>query len=298
MPKGIRDHSHTSPVSMEAKNLKIGGADPNNPALIIRRKEDELPPEKPVWDEDELLPEEQRQIFIQVAALNAMNAHDTFEFMRHFIFPGITMDQVDGLIEKYRGDVIKARDVISLFVDRKFPHFNPFKQADAINKGLSVCYKSLAHYAIIVDRAPKAGKRRWKDDPDAAQKWEWDIQARFVGQAARGNSLVSQTYSRWHVMMIEWGRMVNALVDGKLPNAGPSEAGKLDARKISAVAKGIGVDSFLADRLAQLLCYGEQKLEADEGDGVGKYFQDKPSGTIRPQGESAENGDGNERSEQ
>jgi len=269
MPKGIRDHTHTSKVSMEAKNLKIGGPDPNNPSSV---KE---PEEKEIFDEEALLPEEQRKIFVQVAALNAMNGHDTFEFMRHFICPDITLKQVDGLIAKYRGDVLKARDVLSMFVDRKFPHFNPFKQAETINKGMQIASSTLARLVVMAGRQPKASAELREEDPARADLWEWDAEAKFIGQAVRGNSTVSQTYVRWREEMIDWGSMVDALIDGKVPEVSDEKKKhSLDPRKISSVARSVGVDSFLADRLAQLIVYGEQKMDQDSTD-ANKYFDNE-----------------------
>lgn len=260
MPKGIRDHTHMSKVSMEAKNLKVGGPDPNNVSAVQETPEKE----EEIWDEEGLLPEEQRRVFVQVAALNAMNGFDTFEFMRHFICPDITQPQVEGLVEKYRGEILKARDVLSMFVDKKFPHFNPFKQADTINKGLQIAQTTLAQYAVIAGRCPKASKELREKNPSAAELWEWNAQAKFVGQAARGNSLVSQTYTRWRDEMLKWGKMVDALIEGKVPESSEGKDDeKLDPRRVAAVARGIGVDSFLADRLAQLIVYGEQEMYSD-----------------------------------
>lgn len=260
MPKGIRDHTHTSEVSMEKKNLKIGGADPNNVSAVQEAQEKE----EEIWDEEGLLPEEQRRVFVQVAALNAMNGFDTFEFMRHFICPDITQTQVEGLVAKYRGEILRARDVLSMFVDKKFPYFNPFKQADTINKGLQIAQKTLAHYAVMADRSPKASEKMRENDPAGADLWEWNQSAKFVGQAARGNSIVSQTYTRWRGEMLDWGKMVDALIEGKVPESSEVDNKEiLDPRKVAAVARGIGVDSFLADRLAQLIVYGEQQMYSD-----------------------------------
>jgi hypothetical protein len=275
MPKGIRDHQHTSKVSMEAKNLKIGGADPNNPSV------EEKVAEEGIFDEDSLLPSEQRKIFVQVAALNAMNGYDTFEFMRHFICPDITERQVEGLVEKYRGEILKSRDVLSMFVDRKFPHFNPFKQAATINQGLKIADRTLYKYTVIADREPKASKQMRNKDPAAADLWEWNAQANFVGQAARGNSIVSQTYIRWREEMIKWGDMVDALIEGAVPQAVDEETKKsLDPRKVARVARSIGVDGFLADRLAQLLVYGEQRMyvDADQEDYFTKDGEEEGNG--------------------
>jgi len=278
MPKGFRDHSHTSKVSMEAKYLKIGGPDPNNPEAGEPAGLAEAVPSgtnRPQGesDEDRLLPEEQKHIFVQIAALNAMNVDDTFEFMRHFVFPEITMAQVGGLIDKYRPDVLKARDAVSLFVDRKFPYFNPLKQADIINTGLKICCTALARYADMAEREAEADEKSFADNPHGARLWEIDRNDRYVSRAARGNSIVSNTYLRWHGLMIDWGRMVDAIVQGDMPESSGTERQKLDARKISGVARGLGVEPFLADRLAQLLCYGEQKLTSDDNT-VDKYFDD------------------------
>jgi hypothetical protein len=260
---------------MEAKNLKIGGADPNNPSV------EEKVAEEGIFDEDSLLPSEQRKIFVQVAALNAMNGYDTFEFMRHFICPDITERQVEGLVEKYRGEILKSRDVLSMFVDRKFPHFNPFKQAATINQGLKIADRTLYKYTVIADREPKASKQMRNKDPAAADLWEWNAQANFVGQAARGNSIVSQTYIRWREEMIKWGNMVDALIEGVVPQAVDEETKKsLDPRKVARVARSIGVDGFLADRLAQLLVYGEQRMyvDADQEDYFTKDGEEEGNG--------------------
>ena len=293
MPKGRRDHTHKSKVSTEAKNLKIGGADPNNVSAVQEAPEKE----EEVWDEEGLLPEEQRRVFVQVAALNAMNGYDTFEFMRHFICPDITQGQVECLVTKYRGEILRARDVLSMFVDKKFPYFNPFKQAHTINSGLKIAQTTLAQYAAIAERAPKASQELRDKNPAAADLWEWNAQAKFVGQAARGNSLVSQTYARWREEMLKWGSMVDELIKGKIPKDPEGEKKRgLDPRKVSTVAQQIGVEPFLADRLAQLIVYGEQQMYSDVGANA-DYFRKDGEAETEPSDTDSDS-DNDERPEQ
>lgn len=261
MPKGIRDHQHKSEGSTEKLYLKVGESDPNT------ARPGEVP--------EGLLPETERKIFVQVAALNGMQSTDTFEFMRQFLRPSICHSEVATMIDNYRADIIAARNAVALYVDQKFPAFNPFKQAEAINRGLSLCTTLMNKYATYIDRSPKVSNE-YKDSHDIqeVQKWEQEAAAKWVDRANRGISSLTKTYEIWDMRKVEWGKMVEAITADFAAQVNPAQATKLDPRKIAAVAKHVGVDDFIADRLAQLLVYGEQNLTSgnEEEDQTAKYF--------------------------
>jgi hypothetical protein len=272
MPKGVRDHQHTSEGSIENLYLKVGEADPNNEQ-----------PSAPTA----LLPEEQRKIFVQVAALNSMNSTDTFEFMRKFVRPDICHKDVANMIDAYRAEILNARTAVSLYVDQKFPSFNPFRQAEVINDGLSLCQNLLVQYGQWVTRAPKPSPQ-YEAEHEAyeVEQQKQEMAAKWVDRASRGLSSVTKSYESWSAQKVEWGKMVDAIIADFAAQRNPAQASKLDPRKISAVAKHIGVDDFIADRLAQLLVYGEQKLgrSDEEVDGTSKYFEDESDGGSFLQG--------------
>lgn len=266
MPKGVRNHQHDSDNSMEKLYLKVGEADPNNAV-----------PEAPAA----LLPEAERKIFVQVAALNSMNAMDTFEFMRQFIRPDITHASVANMIDQYRADIIGARNAVALYVDQKFPSFNPFKQAETINAGLKMCEKLLAQYYVWIDRKPEVADSWAAEREDVeVENARQEMAAKWVDRAQRGLSSVTKSYESWSLQKESWGKMVDEIIADFAAQNNPAQAPKLDARKISSVAKHVGVDGFIADRLAQLLVYGEQNLKRDDEDedGTSKYFEDDEDG--------------------
>ncbi len=263
MPKGVRDHQHESPGSIEKLYLKVGEADPNT------SRPDEV--------HNGLLPEAERKIFVQVAALSSMNATDTFEFMRQFVRPNICHSEVANMIDNYREDIIGARNAVALYVDQKFPSFNPFKQAETINRGLSMCTKLMGQYSVWIDREPQPSQE-YQDNHsefEVAQSKQ-EMAAKWVDRAQRGLSSVTKSYESWGGQKVVWGKMVDEICAEFAAQRNPAQAAKLDPRKIASVARQIGVDDFIADRLAQLLVYGEQNLGMpdEEEDETSKYFED------------------------
>ena len=171
---------------MENLYLKVGDDDPNN----IR----------PDGEVDFLPSDSERRILVQVAALNSMNTGETFDFMREFIRPSIRHADVAGMIDQYRAEIIGARNAVALYVHQKFPAFNPFKQAETINRGLSLCTKLMTKYGLYADREPKASPN-WaatKEDWEVHQ-YEQDAAAKWVDRAMRGLSQITKTYESWSV---------------------------------------------------------------------------------------------------
>lgn len=263
MPKGRRDHSHQG-FTMEKAYLKIGGPDPNNRE---NRTSDTQEDSMLAVRDDGLLPEQLRDIFVQVASIFSMDVNDTHRFMKGFIMPEIKKAEVKDLLDKYRSDIVDAKNAIGFYVDQKFPAFNPFREAEVINKGLVTCEKAIDRYKKYMDKKVEAPQYIKDRGEEAELEWIEREESRWLEIGRKGFSSITKTYESWNSQKKEWGKMINEIISDFSAQQTESvkKSKKLDPRKISNAARRLGVDEFIADRLSQLLVYGEQDLVGEEG---------------------------------
>ena len=211
--------------------------------------------------------DEKKRLFVQVAAMCDLDAVQTHNFSKQFLFGGeVTLPQIRTLIEKYRDEILGASSAISLYVSQNFDYMSLVKQAEVINRGL----KSVMLQIEIAERQIKFLH-------EANTTTEVDI-AKADKLANRTRSLASQ-FTNWFQEKDRWVTTVQEQTKDIVVTEYTAIQGKgdtLDSQKLSGVMKHNGVAPEIADKVAGLIVTGDYYIQnhSSEEEHKSRYFSD------------------------